>query len=177
MSVKILNLGCGNDFYGTHRIDMFKTQATTQVADLNEKLPYPSNFFDEIYCKSVLEHIKNLGNFAEECYRILKWGGKIWLRTDHAGFIPIYLLKKHEHNKAYEKLFEKNPFGHKQKEGYKEDHHYALFAASHLRYLFGKFKNHKFDYFYGASNQLKKFIYKLMPKYMGACHIEMEAVK
>lgn len=87
-------------------------------------------------------------------------------------------MKKHEHNKAYEKLFaNQDPFGHKQKQGEREDHHYALFVASHLKNLFGKFKNHKFNYFYGGSSPLKQFIYKLMPRHTGACHIEMEAYK
>ncbi len=76
MDRKILNLGCGNDMYGTHRIDVFKTSATTEVADINGKLPYPDNYFDEIYCKSVLEHIKNLGMFSDECFRVLR-GGEI----------------------------------------------------------------------------------------------------
>jgi len=175
---KILSLGCGNDMHGTHRIDFFKTEATTQVADLNGKLPYPDGYFDEVYCKSVLEHIKNLGVFSDECYRVLKKRGKIWLRTDHAGFVLLYLLKRHEHNKAYERLFNnQSPFGHSQKEGNLEDHHYHLFVASHLRYLFGKFRKHEFNYYYGASNKLKIFLYKLMPKHTGACHIEMEAIK
>jgi len=90
----------------------------------------------------------------------------------------LHLFKKHEHNKAYENLFaNQDPFGHTQKEGDIEDHHYTLFVASHLKYLFSKFKNHKFRYYYGASNKLKLLIYKLMPKHTGACHIEMKAIK
>ncbi|MEK6824911.1 MAG: class I SAM-dependent methyltransferase [Nanoarchaeota archaeon] len=174
---KILNVGCGNDTYGTHRIDIFKTSSTTEVADINGKLPYPNNYFDEIYCKSVLEHIKNLGTFSDECYRVLKKGGKIWLRTDHAGFILTYFWKRHESNRAIDIQYATEAFGHKQKEGETEDHHYTVFVASHLKYLFGKFKNHKFNYFYGASNKLKIFLYKLMPKHTGSCHIEMEAIK
>src|SRR3990172_10902851 len=97
---RILNIGCGNDDYGTDRIDMYKTKTTTKVVDLNGKLPYPSYYFDSIRCKSVLEHIKNLGILADECYRVLKKGGDIYIRTDHAGFIFAYLLKSHESNKA-----------------------------------------------------------------------------
>lgn len=178
MKHRILNLGCGKDTYGTHRIDMFKTSSTTEVGNLNKRLPYPNNYFDEIYCKSVIEHIKNLGTFSEECYRILKKNGKIWLRTDYAGFLLLHLWKRHEHNKAYDKLFIKqNPFGHRQKEKELDDHHYHLFVASHLELLFKKFKRHQFNYVYGASNKLKIFIYKLLPKKMGACHIEMVAWK
>src|SRR3989344_4450866 len=141
MEKRILNLGCGSDMYGTHRIDFFKTNATTEVADLNGKLPYPSNSFDNIYCKSVLEHIKNLGTFSDECYRVLKKGGKIWIRTDYAGFILAYISKKHESNRAIDIQYNAGAFGHKQKEKEKEDHHYTVFVASHLKYLFGKFKN------------------------------------
>lgn len=174
---KILNLGCGNDFHGTHRIDAFKTSATTQVSNLNKRLPYPDNYFDEIYCKSVLEHIRNLGTFSDECYRVLKKGGKIWLRTDHAGFILAYLSKKHESNRAIDIAYHAGSFGHKQKSGNMEDHHYTLFVASHLKYLFGKFKNHRFHYFYGGGSRIKNLFYKLMPRHTGACHIEMEAWK
>ncbi len=174
---KILNLGCGNDFYGTHRLDMFETPSTTDVSDLNQNFPYPDNYFDEIYCKSVLEHIKNLGNFSNECYRVLKKGGKLWLRTDHAGFILAYLLRRHEPNQGLEIQYLAGGFGHQKKKGMIEDHHYALFVESHLKYLFGNLKNHQFGYIYGGSNPIEKFIFRIMPKKIGACHIEMEARK
>ena len=45
MAVKILNLGCGNDRYGIHRIDFFKNEATTEVADLSGRLPYKRKLF------------------------------------------------------------------------------------------------------------------------------------
>lgn len=171
--MRILNLGCGNDMYGTHRIDFYKTDATTEVSDLNQRFPYEDNFFDEIYCKSVLEHIRNLAVFTDECYRVLKSGGKLWLRTDHAGFILIYLSNKHEHNKSLDEVYNKKAFGHDQG----EDHHYHLFTESHLKHLFNKFKDHTFNYFYGASSELKKWVYVMMPKNTGACHIEMECYK
>ena len=68
MEKRILNIGCGNSRYGTDRIDLYKTPTTTKVVDIEKKLPYPNNYFDEIYCKSVIEHIKNLGIFIDECH-------------------------------------------------------------------------------------------------------------
>ena len=171
---RILNLGCGNDLYGTHRLDMYKTPATTEVSDLNKKFPYPSNYFDEIYCKSVLEHIRNLGNFVNECYRVLRPGGRIFIRTDYAGNIMAHLSDRHEPNKAIDDQYKAGGFGH----GQQEDHHYTLFVTSHLKHLFGKFRNHRFRYVYlGGSSKIKRFIAKMLPRNMGACHIEMEAYK
>jgi len=41
----------------------------------NEKLPYPDNYFDFVYSKSVLEHVRNTDNFVSESVRVLKPGG------------------------------------------------------------------------------------------------------
>jgi SAM-dependent methyltransferase len=172
---KIINLGCGNSFIGTHRVDFYKTDTTTHICDLNIALPFPDAYFDEIYCRSVLEHIKNLGIFADECHRILKKGGKLWLRTDHAGFLLAHIWERHEFNRGLDIQYSSGEgFGHEQG----KDHHYAVFVPSHLKYLFSKFKDHKFEYIYGGSNSLKNFIYKyLFPLNTGACHIEMFCYK
>lgn len=177
MTRRVLNLGCGNDTYGDVRVDATKTKTTTHVFDLNKPFPLKSNSFDEIYCKSVLEHIKNLGIFSDECYRVLKKGGKIWIRTDYAGFLLAHIWNKHEPNRALDINYAAGSFGHSQKHNLMEDHHYMLFAKSHLKHLFGKFKQHKFSYFYAGSNFIEKFVFRIMPKKLGACHIEMEALK
>jgi len=174
MKKRILNIGCGDSDYGTDRIDLYKTTTTTKVVDVEKGLPYSDNVFDEIYCKSVLEHIKNLGLFVDECYRVLKKDGKIWIRTDYAGYLPFHLLKNHEHNKELEVHY-KNGFGYGH--GQNEDAHYHLFVESHLDKLFKKFRNKKFSYFYGGGNLIFKIIAKLLPKRLGAFHIEMEAYK
>jgi SAM-dependent methyltransferase len=170
--LRSLNVGCGNDFDCTDRIDMYPTKATTKVGDLNKKLPYPDNYFSYIKAKCVLEHLRNPGFFIDECYRVLKKDGHIYVRTDHAGFLPAYLFDSHEHNKVLEVQYQQG-FGHPQN----EDHHYALFVESHLRYLFNKFKNIKFGYFYGGKNKLYNLILRMFPKHTGACHIELRATK
>jgi len=109
---RILNLGCGKDTYGTDRIDMFKTPATTKVCDFNKKLPYKDETFDEVYCKSVIEHVKNLDLFEREIYRVLKLGGHLYIRTDFAGYLPMFMFKSHEHNKILEPQYNADAFQH-----------------------------------------------------------------
>lgn len=124
MNKKILNLGCGNEVYGTERVDFVKTEATTKVCDLNDKLPFKSGFFDEVYCNSVLEHIENVGGFIKEAMRVLKKGGKFFFRTDNARYIG-FILRDHQDYIKY---------------GYasNEDRHYYLFQEDHLKSLFRK---------------------------------------
>ena len=43
----------------------------------NDKWPYPDNFFDIIYNKSLLEHLNNPDKFLIEARRVLKPNGKI----------------------------------------------------------------------------------------------------
>ena len=137
---------------------------------MNKPLPYKKNFFDVIICRSVLEHILNLEIFVDEIYRVLKPGGKIILRTDNAAYLPFHLLKSHEHNKIID---EGRSYKHKSD----EDNHYHLFVESHLRRLFRKFRNIRFNYFYGGRNALLRLVARLLPGKTGAFHIEMEAVK
>jgi len=40
-----------------------------------ENIPYPDDYFDFVYSKSVLEHVRNTDNFLSESLRVLKPGG------------------------------------------------------------------------------------------------------
>jgi len=166
--MKILNVGCGNDYYGTDRIDIVKTEATTKTGDLEQGFPYPDNYFDEVYARSILEHTKNLKLFAEECYRVLKKGGKLFIRTDNAGYLPLHISKSHEHNV----VLDASSRYHNEL-----DCHYYLFVKSHLVYLFSKFKNLEFKYILGGRDNFYKFFLMLLSYHMGAVHIELRAIK
>ncbi len=172
---RILNVGCGNSSYGTDRIDLYPTAATTKVVNVDkEGLPYKPNTFDEVYARNILEHLKNVGFFVDECYRVLKKGGKIYIRTDHAGYILNYLLKRNEHNQGLAVQYKKGgSFGH----GQEEDWHYYLFVESHLRGFFKKFQDIKIKYVIGSNNRIKKAILSLLPKNIGACHLDLTARK
>ncbi len=115
--MKILNLGCNTDMYGTHRVDKFKTISTTHVHDLENGIPFEDNLFDEIFEKNLLEHLRNVGFHLDECHRVLKFGGKLRIITDNASCIRYYFGT---HTGKYEKQHE-------------DDHHYCIFTMNHLK--------------------------------------------
>lgn len=47
-----------------------------------KKLPYKDDWFDVVYCVSVLEHTKDYGVIIEEFHRILKPGGSLFVTFD-----------------------------------------------------------------------------------------------
>jgi predicted SAM-dependent methyltransferase len=118
-SKRILNIGSGNQPYGTDRIDILPSQFTTLVCDVEDGLPYAEGIFDEVYTRNLFEHIRNPGFFLNECYRVLKKGGKLILITDNAACQRFYTLGTHEGR--YEKKH--NP----------HDKHYSVYTRSHLR--------------------------------------------
>ena len=120
MKKRILNLGCGNETFGTHRADLYPTKTTTHVFDVEKGIQFPDNYFDVVYSKCLLEHLRNVGYHLEECYRVLKDRGLLILITDYAGCIQFYLGKAHEG--LYEKL----------RKSYPEDRHYCVFTKQHL---------------------------------------------
>jgi ubiquinone/menaquinone biosynthesis C-methylase UbiE len=163
---RILNVGCGNDLYGTDRIDMSQTKATTQVCNLEQKLPFKDQTFDEIRCYYVLEHLKNIGHFIEECYRVLKKGGILDLQTDNAGYLIFHI--KTEHNKMMErKEYIKHP----------DDHHYHLFVPSHLKYLMKDFSKVTISYPKIKRKSWKNLLLGFLPLHMGDEGIRAIAVK
>ena len=176
---RILNIGCGLDFTGTDRIDIMKTPATTRVYDLESGLPYENKTFNEIICYHVIGHIRNLKLFMDECYRVLKDGGIIILKTSNAGYLPYHLgpSEKHDHNAEIKNRREyiMQKIGKERK----EDHHYYLFQPSHLYWLFERagFKNIKTSYVQVQENKLKRFVLELLPKNMGRMVLEVRAFK
>lgn len=126
---KILNVGCGNDTYGTHFVDLYPSRAEVISCNVDkEKLPFPDNFFDEVYSKNLLEHLRNPGFALEEMVRVLKPGGRLIVITDNASYIGFHLsiFGSRMHKGGYKGMGE-------------EDVHYSLFTRhhlkNHLRYL------------------------------------------
>ena len=170
----VCNLGSGNDVRGDVRVDLYQTPNTTHVANLDiDKIPVKDNTFDIIYCKSVIEHIKNLDNFEKECFRTLKPNGKLIIITDYAGYLMRYISKKHEHNYILLPFYEKDGYGHEQG----EDIHCHLFVESHLRKILKRFKNHKVTYIVGGRNKILHFILRLLPFKLGVGEIKIECRK
>lgn len=88
---KFLDIGCGRGEFlrgfidcgvQGHGVDRSCTakkycpEADLRTADLeNERLPYPDNYFDVVYSKSVIEHFYYPEKLVQEMYRVLKPGG------------------------------------------------------------------------------------------------------
>jgi SAM-dependent methyltransferase len=59
------------------------------VHDLNEPpWPFKDNSFDSIVAIHLIEHLKDLIYFMEECHRIIKPGGTLYIETPNAGSDP-----------------------------------------------------------------------------------------
>jgi predicted SAM-dependent methyltransferase len=81
-SPKMLNIGCG----ATHHpdwinLDVSPADPNVLEADINNGLPFSSEFATVCYSSHVLEHLDKAGarNLIADCFRVLKHGGVIRL--------------------------------------------------------------------------------------------------
>jgi len=162
MGKRILNVGCGNEIYGTDFIDLYPSREEVKKVFIGkEKFPYTDNFFDEVYSNCILEHLPNFGEFVEECKRVLKKGGKLIIITDNAA-----CYKFHIHFFPNSKTTHHGGYKIKGRVGGgtgidTEDKHYALFTTTHLNNLFEYYnievKN--IEYLFGYK---RRFIHKII---------------
>lgn len=82
-----LNLGAGNKIMADAvNHDRIKHRPEIEVThDLNDLLwPWPDNSFDFIVARAVLEHLRlNLVESLDECWRILRPGGHMFIKLPH----------------------------------------------------------------------------------------------
>lgn len=100
---KILDIGCGkNKVCGALGLDIDKSANPEILHDLNV-YPYPikDNEFDKIYAKHVIEHVNDPVLFLQECYRILKVGGTIFVETPHFSSRVAYSEPDHKRFFSY----------------------------------------------------------------------------
>jgi len=101
-SINVLDLGCGTGesikFFKTLNfkiewvgLDIENSPEVQSREDDNEKfvsfdginIPFPENFFDLIYCKQVLEHVRYPKELLSDVRRVLKPGGYFIGSTSH----------------------------------------------------------------------------------------------
>jgi len=116
----VLNLGCGDQTYGDVRIDRYKGSANV-IVDLETKLPFMDNIFDEVYSRWVFEHFRNPGKALDEMARVCKPGGMVIIITDNAGSIGQN-WPGGAHAGGYAKIARGS-----------EDRHYSLYALEHMK--------------------------------------------
>ena len=95
--LKLLNLGCGNNFHPEWtNIDFTSTGTGVIAHNLLQGIPCNNESFDVIYHSHVLEHFSKdkAKNFIAECFRVLKPGGLIRIAVpDLEQIAKLYLEK------------------------------------------------------------------------------------
>ena len=66
---------CGVDIYEPALVEARKKGIMVKKCDVNEKIPFLSEFFDVILCNQVAEHLLNPDNLFDEIRRLLKTDG------------------------------------------------------------------------------------------------------
>jgi len=98
--MKILDLGCGdNKVEGAVGLDNITLSEVDIVHDLLH-FPYPikANSFDTIYLRHVIEHfnIDKINKIMNECYRILKKDGQLYINVPHVFSIAAFTDPTHK---------------------------------------------------------------------------------
>jgi len=84
MEKKKLNLGCGNKKYvGYINVDKNRRCKPDKVVDLEKRLPFKDNTFDEVIAEHVIEHISNTEKIMREIWRICKDGAIVKIVVPH----------------------------------------------------------------------------------------------
>lgn len=84
-ALKILHLGAGSrKVVGAVTVDINSRLTPDIVWDLNQ-FPYPleDNCFDVVVCEHVIEHLDYVVSVMEEIHRVLRPGGRAWIRVPH----------------------------------------------------------------------------------------------
>jgi SAM-dependent methyltransferase len=76
-----LNLGCGFDKReGYHNVD--NAGDADEIVDLaSYPWPWENSSFVEIIAQDIIEHLIDTTGFMNECWRVMKFGGKLIIRT------------------------------------------------------------------------------------------------
>lgn len=87
--MKKLNVGCGSNIIeGWDNLDYHTKYNANIIHNLNDlPLPFDNNYYDEIYCSHVLEHINDSLELLLEIVRILKHGGILTIKVPNETYI------------------------------------------------------------------------------------------
>ncbi len=100
--MKKLNLGCGKDIReGYVNLDLVKLEGVDVVCDVNKKLPFKDDYFDEIMAYDILEHVNDMPKVLKELHRILKKGGILRIKVPHFLESSAYADPTHKNFFAY----------------------------------------------------------------------------
>ena len=149
MKKTVLNLGCGTTrIPHSIGVDVVKIDSYVDIVhDLN-RIPYPfkSNSVDEIHIYHTLEHLSEPLKKIEECYRILKIGGKLFIRVPHFSSMG-----------AFSDITHVRPFGYTSFDVFEKDDYHHFYTEVSFKLLR---KQIKYSGLYPNSGVYAKYIHE-----------------
>jgi len=148
MNDRVINLGCGKTkIPGSIGMDRVNILGYVDIVhDLN-KFPYPQtkNSVDEVHMYHVLEHLDKPIKVIEEIHRILKNGGKLYIRVPHFSSMGSFTDITHV-----------RPFGYFSFDCFQEDSYHNFYTKARFKIL-----SRKINYFglYPNSGIYEKYIH------------------
>ena len=96
-----LNFGCGKDIKKEYwNVDIVSLPGVNQTLDLTVfPYPFPNDRFSYVYADNVLEHLNYFIDVMRELHRVLKPGGKLFLRVPH--YLSHDAWAHPEHTRAF----------------------------------------------------------------------------
>jgi len=83
--MKVLDIGCGAcKSAGAVGLDHHPDSDADVLADFEQgHFPFADSSFDRVVCSHVIEHVRSPVRLIEECWRVLKPGGTLLVKTPH----------------------------------------------------------------------------------------------
>ena len=96
----VVDLGCGGrKMKGTYGMDIVPVPGVDIVADMSRGLPFADDSLDGIFAYHVLEHLDDFPAAMGEIWRVLKHGGKAYVKVPHASS-PFMTWKDPTHKRG-----------------------------------------------------------------------------
>lgn len=104
-SQRILDIGCGDGYFLRRAPFRERYGVDKRLGDdVEQGLPFDSDFFDCVTMLAVIEHISDTGRLLEEIHRVLKPSGQLVLTTPKKAaeaLIRIYVKDIDEEHEVY----------------------------------------------------------------------------